>query len=132
LQLSYYTLLINIGISFKKDGIFIMQCLECKTENSAASKFCEKCGKSLNALSCSACGAAYSKEDQFCNNCGTIIKNLTSKVVRPAKKETAPIPQREERYRLARQLALKKAQNVDDNDQNNAPKPSVYIGEKIY
>ncbi|MBU0579833.1 MAG: zinc ribbon domain-containing protein [Candidatus Margulisbacteria bacterium] len=105
-----------------------MICSECQTENASNAKFCENCGKTLsqvNNQACPNCGTIFSKEDKFCNSCGSLLKE--SKQKKPSLLKDKLLP-REERYRQARQLAIKLAQSTE----TSIPEaPIVYIGEKI-
>ena len=45
----------------------------CGEENTAGSKFCRKCGRSLAGV-CPDCGKEVGANDEFCNNCGAKLK----------------------------------------------------------
>lgn len=110
-----------------------MQCTECQAENSPLSKFCENCGKPLpkvisaknTAKPCPSCGKNNTSSDKFCLNCGAA---LNKKPPRRTKTSLRTTTSREERYRQARQLALKMAQ---EPGAKTTASPIIYIGEKI-
>ncbi|MFC1518024.1 zinc ribbon domain-containing protein [Candidatus Margulisiibacteriota bacterium] len=111
-----------------------MQCPKCRTENTKNAKFCENCGQALlkviasnkSKRTCPECGELSAAEDKFCNSCGALIKKSPAKkTVSTSYKNILP---RDERYRLARQQALKLAQ---DPPAKISTSPIIYLGEKI-
>lgn len=50
-----------------KEGMVV--CPSCKTQNSADSKFCKKCGAKLQN-NCPECGRPVEPDARFCPNCG--------------------------------------------------------------
>src|SRR6516162_3213296 len=49
-----------------------MQCPRCQHENPPDSKFCLRCGASLD-LACTSCGTGLPAGSRFCNKCGTPV-----------------------------------------------------------
>jgi len=62
---------INGSGSVVKDGYIV--CPSCKAQNLAGSKFCNKCGTSLDT-SCPSCGNDNPPGSAFCANCGQKLK----------------------------------------------------------
>ena len=110
-----------------------MYCPECQTKNAADAKFCENCGKPLLKVitakpatgRCPACGEEHTAADQFCQSCGAALPKTADKQPRTSLARALP---REERYRQARQLALKLSEGAG---QLSARAPTIYIGERI-
>ena len=108
-----------------------MRCPQCRTENEKNAQFCSECGTVLAAggkaaLVCPSCGEGYTEKDAFCQNCGHV---LTDKGAPRGKTTRGKLASRDERYHLARQLALKKISK--DDRHTTEPAPIIYIGEKI-
>jgi len=114
-----------------------MFCSRCQSENPADAKYCENCGQVLlkvlpsakDSGQCPSCGEKNSSKDNFCQKCGAALNKLTSaKKRRAAEPHSAKAMPREERYHLARQLAL---QRVDTPSEAESGASFIYIGEKI-
>jgi class 3 adenylate cyclase/tetratricopeptide (TPR) repeat protein len=54
-----------------------MICTRCSSENTAAARFCTRCGVQLGE-SCLACGFENPPESQFCGGCGSRLQELRS------------------------------------------------------
>ncbi len=109
-----------------------MKCPKCQAINEATAQFCEECGATLQKAAksilqtCASCNEPYNAGDAYCQNCGQV---LTEKRPQKNKAVRGGVTSRDERYRLARQLAAHKMHK------GNAPEPAaaltIYIGEKI-
>ena len=57
-----------------------MNCPKCKTSNPEGSRFCLKCGASLEAkldLICPSCGTKLPNLASYCNSCGTELTGVS-------------------------------------------------------
>src|SRR6516162_437571 len=64
-----------------------MQCPRCQHENPPDSKFCLRCGASLD-LACTSCGTGLPAGSRFCNKCGTPVKGEPTSQARFTSPET--------------------------------------------
>jgi predicted amidophosphoribosyltransferase len=131
LRFKLYALFFSVKISFPdKDNT--MKCPKCKTENPKDAQFCGECGATLRAAAkttgpiCPSCGEAYTSEEAFCKNCGAV---LAEKKAPKEKGGRSRYFSRDERYRLAKELALKTIHSEDKGSARSTP--IIYIGEKI-
>jgi predicted nucleic acid-binding Zn ribbon protein len=109
-----------------------MKCPKCQTENPKDAQFCGECGTTLRSAvkttgsTCPSCGEAYKPDEAFCQNCGAV---LTEKKAPKEKGGRSRYCSRDERYRQAKELALKTIHSDEKGAVRSAP--VIYIGEKI-
>ena len=78
-----------------------MKCPVCNSPNPAGSRFCQSCGKPLEAdkpaspapnLVCPGCQAPVTKESRFCETCGSRLEAQAPASPQPAMQHAAPSP----------------------------------------
>src|SRR5438132_10317838 len=57
-------------------GAYIMRCLACQHDNSAAARFCEACGTRL-VRTCPGCSREVSPTAKFCSECGQSLVDIS-------------------------------------------------------
>jgi class 3 adenylate cyclase/ribosomal protein L40E len=88
-----------------------MKCPKCQTDNPDESRFCRKCGSSMERdIACRNCGSTHPPDSNFCNKCGS---DLRTPEETPNTVDSAPKPP-----------------TPQSSDDENFPAASVFEGER--
>src|SRR5688572_30709285 len=79
-----------------QEGMHLMKCLNCQSENSDASKFCSSCGARLG-VRCPKCNQSNDPGSKYCSACGTLVSTVETEESRPAVRTSAAEPSGERR-----------------------------------